>query len=103
MEGSWNNNRAHYRCQVKPADIALAAAGHPASIYVREDKIVDRIDDWLQGLFSPQTRERTIDTLYRAGEDPAATARDVARLLARGDGAQGLRRDPGVGRHCGSH
>ena len=42
MVGSWNNGRAHYRCKLTLADAALARAGHPSTVYVREDKIVDR-------------------------------------------------------------
>jgi site-specific DNA recombinase len=84
MEGSWNNNRAHYRCKLKAADTALAADGHPAAVYVREDKVVDRVDDWLEGLFSPTRRPQTIDTLYEASDDPAlATRRRAARDVLR--------------------
>jgi site-specific DNA recombinase len=75
MVGAWNNNRAHYRCKLTVADAHLAAAGHPASIYVGEDKIVDRLDDWLGHLFSPVQRQETIDALHDAGEDPTTAAR----------------------------
>lgn len=51
MEGSWNNERPHYRCKLKPADVALATKGRPKSVYVREDKIVLHVDLWLDHLF----------------------------------------------------
>jgi site-specific DNA recombinase len=79
MEGSWNNGRAHYRCQLTTrADID--AQHHPRSIYVREDKIVTAVDGWLGTLFEPDLREQTIDQLHDAAQDPNQTA---ARQAAR--------------------
>jgi site-specific DNA recombinase len=56
MAGSWNNGRAHYRCKLTTADTQLAHSGHAPSIYVREDKILDRLDHWLADLFTPARR-----------------------------------------------
>jgi len=83
MEGSWNNNCPHYRCRIKPADAALAASGHPRAAYVREDKIIDRIDAWLDALFAPAHRDRTIEALHQAGTDPdtARKRQDLAQQL----------------------
>ena len=75
MEGSWNNGHAHYRCKLKAPDQALAAAGHPRTVYLREDKIVERLDAWLGRLFEPERRDETIDALHRAGQDPLEEAR----------------------------
>ena len=75
MAGSWNTDRAHYRCKLTAADGDLLASGHPASIYVREDRIVDRLDTWLGDLLGSQKRTATIDALYDAGDDPATVAR----------------------------
>ncbi len=68
MEGSWNHGRAHYRCRLKPADTRSGArrSGHPRAAYVREDKVVDRIDSWLEDLFAPTRREHTITLLHEA-------------------------------------
>ncbi|GAB3250382.1 recombinase family protein [Kineosporia babensis] len=63
MEGSWNNGRAHYRCKLKLADRALAEAGHPSTVYVREDKILPHLDAWLDQLFSPTRCHQTVDLL----------------------------------------
>ncbi|MCD5351381.1 recombinase family protein [Kineosporia mesophila] len=63
MEGSWNNGRAHYRCKLKLADAALAQAGHPSTVYVREDKILPPLDSWLDLLFSPARRMKTVELL----------------------------------------
>jgi len=75
MAGAWNNGCAHYRCKLKTADARLAAAGHPNSIYVREDKILDNLDHWLDGLFAAERREATVEALYDAGADPGTEAR----------------------------
>ena len=40
MQGSWNHDRAHYRCKL-PYEYALAnKVDHPPTIYVREDHVV---------------------------------------------------------------
>jgi site-specific DNA recombinase len=78
MAGSWNNGRAHYRCNLKTADTQLARSGHAQAIYVREDKIVDRLDRWLGDLFTPTRKDATIDLLHQAGQDPHTQARRQA-------------------------
>ncbi len=78
MVGSWNNERSHYRCKLKTADRELAATGHPSAIYVREDKILDPLDHWLEQLFAPRYQPRMIDTLYMAGDDPVTAAQPEA-------------------------
>jgi hypothetical protein len=64
MDGSWNNQCNHYRCKLTAADTPLAAAGHPPSVYVREDKILDRLDPWPDDLFAVSRRAGTIEALH---------------------------------------
>ncbi len=78
MEGSWNHHRSHYRCKLKAADTDLARTGHPRTVYVREDKILPHLDAWLDDLFSPSRRQKTVDLLLAAAEDPALEARRQA-------------------------
>jgi hypothetical protein len=75
MIGAWNNMCAHYRCKVTAADARLAAGGHPPSVYVREDRIVARLDAWLNELFGPRELGRTIDAIADADHDPSVSAR----------------------------
>jgi site-specific DNA recombinase len=75
MVGAWNHHRAHYRCKLTAADTPLRAAGHPSSIYVREDKIIDRLDEWLSDLFTPHHRDQTIEALHQAAQDPTTITR----------------------------
>jgi hypothetical protein len=60
--------------------LAQAVSGHPAAVYVREDKIVTAVDGWLGGLFHPEHLDRTIDDLYEASLEPGdVAARHAAR------------------------
>lgn len=61
---------------------ALAARPLPKTIYVREDRITGPLDDWIGGLFDAEHLEETVDTLHRAGQDPAEEARRQATRQA---------------------
>lgn len=79
----------HYRCKLTAADLRLREAGHhPASVYVRGDKIVHKLDHWLSTLFDPANREQTLETLTNATEDPAS---DPASELGRRVAADGVK------------
>ncbi|WP_280460509.1 recombinase family protein [Nocardia carnea] len=46
MQGTWNHDRAHYRCRY-PSEYALANnLDHPAAVYLREDHLAEPIDSW---------------------------------------------------------
>jgi hypothetical protein len=69
MQGSWNNDKPHYRC-VYPTEYALANhTEHPRSLYVREELIVPTLDRWLQRAFSPAALPYTIKSLVDAQDD----------------------------------
>ena len=81
MSSHWVNKAAYYRCRF-PEEYALAnKVTHPLNVYIREDRIVPRLDQWLAGLFEPEHIERTLDTLARAQR--AASHQDVAVAAAR--------------------
>ncbi|MFG1642660.1 recombinase family protein [Amycolatopsis sp. NPDC049252] len=74
MEGSVNGGRIYYRCLARKLPTGASLADHPASVYLREDAVLKRVDPWiatkqLAGL--PVTCQR---------EDTARTA-DVYRAL----------------------
>jgi hypothetical protein len=52
------NGHAHYRCTLKAPDHALAVAGHPRTVYLREDKIVEQLDAWLGQSFEPARKTK---------------------------------------------
>lgn len=78
MQGTWNNQRTHYRCRY-PAEYAIAKGfNHPLSAYVREDAILPRLDEWLAGLFDPAHLDATCEALAMAGvADEATDAREA--------------------------
>ena len=83
MQGSWNNDKPHYRC-VYPTEYALANhTEHPPSLYLREELIVPSLDRWLLRAFSPAALPQTIQTLVDAQDD-----QQDEEHLARAAGAQ---------------
>jgi site-specific DNA recombinase len=83
------------RCKLTAADTHLRQAGHPPVIYVREDRIVERLDTWLGDLLGTHRREATIQALHEAGDDPSTAARRrwlVARLRSCQDRLNTYRR-----------
>ena len=78
MQGSWNHNRAYYRCKF-PAEYAVSEEKHPKTIYVREESLTPAIDTWLAQLFDEQNIEDTCTALANAtGQDVAEQNRIAA-------------------------
>jgi site-specific DNA recombinase len=74
MEGTWNNDRAHYRCKY-PVQYALAnKIDHPRTVYVREDHIMAELDPWICRIFSPGNLRRTVEALEQAQRSQADLA-----------------------------
>jgi hypothetical protein len=85
MEGTWNNNRAHYRCRF-PAEYALAnRIDHPLSVYLREDVVLEPLDGWLSGLFDSPHRNETIEMLIHAACREGVQSVDRAVAKARSE------------------
>jgi site-specific DNA recombinase len=86
MQGSWNNEKPHYRC-VYPTEYALANhTQHPRSLYVREEQIVPTLDRWLLRAFSPTALPHTIQALVDAqdeghDEEHLARAAEAQRII----------------------
>jgi site-specific DNA recombinase len=89
MQGSWNNQAIYYRCMFLAQYAATSKISHPRSVYLREEKLTTRLDDWLAGLFRAEHLPATIETLARAQDDeglPAAAAEQAHRMIADCDG-----------------
>ncbi|MFD6108114.1 hypothetical protein ACFWFQ_36290, partial [Nocardia salmonicida] len=72
MQGTWNHDRAHYRCRY-PSEYALANhIDHPPSVYLREDHLTEPIDRWLAQAFRPDQIEQAITALETARTDRSA-------------------------------
>ncbi|WP_206061002.1 recombinase family protein [Nonomuraea basaltis] len=81
MQGSWNNGKPHYRC-VFPREYAQAnSVEHPRSVYVREELIVEPLDDWLATVFDPARLPETIQAMTDAqlADDHRLAAVESAR------------------------
>ena len=53
MQASWNHGTAYYRCKF-PAEYAIAEEQHTKTVYVRENAIVPRLDEWIGSLFAEE-------------------------------------------------
>jgi site-specific DNA recombinase len=106
MQSHWINRAAYYRCRF-PEEYALAnKVTHPANVYLREDRIVPRLDEWLSKLFEPGHLAQTLDALAAAQRAPShedavlsEARRQVAecdRKLARHRAALEAGADPAV-------
>jgi site-specific DNA recombinase len=67
MEGSFNNERKHYRCVYASEYANTNHIEHPRSLYLREDKVIELIDPWIARAFAPHNLR---DTLVRQSRDP---------------------------------
>ena len=71
MQGTWNHDRAHYRCRF-PHEYAIAnRIDHPLAVYVREDAVLGPLDEWLAGVFAPDRVRQALTALaeQQAGDD----------------------------------
>ncbi|MET7327445.1 zinc ribbon domain-containing protein [Nonomuraea sp. NPDC005650] len=81
MQGSWNNDKAHYRCTF-PKEYAQAnSVKHPRSVYVREELIVEPLDHWLATVFDPERFPTTIQAMTNSqlASDHRMAAVEAAR------------------------
>jgi site-specific DNA recombinase len=69
MQGSWNNERAHYRCRF-PSEYAIAnKVDHPLAVYVREDALLGPLDGWLSRIFAPVHIEESLAAIEDSQPD----------------------------------
>jgi hypothetical protein len=106
MQSHWINRAPYYRCRF-PEEYALAnKVIYPANVYLREDRIVPRLDEWLSKLFESKHLAQTLDALAAAQRAPShedavlsEARRQVAecdRKLARHRAALEAGADPAV-------
>ena len=84
MQGSWNNGRAHYRCQFAAEYAAVKAITHPKTVYLREDVLTRALDAWLADLFGAEQLTSTCEALAQASANPSdADAAAVEAAMRR--------------------
>ncbi|MFI6326496.1 recombinase family protein [Nonomuraea sp. NPDC050556] len=82
MQGSWNNGKPHYRC-VFPKEYAQAnSVEHPRSVYVREELIIEPLDEWLATAFDPA---HFADTVREMADAQLANDHRLAAVQAARD------------------
>ncbi len=69
MEGSFNNDRKHYRCVYSAEYAKTNHIEHPRSLYLREDKILELVDAWIGRAFAPRNLRTTLDAMVAAQHD----------------------------------
>jgi hypothetical protein len=63
MQGHWANAAPYYRCRF-PSEYALANhVGHPLNVTLRQDILLDPLDECLASKFGPEYLPGTIDEL----------------------------------------
>jgi DNA invertase Pin-like site-specific DNA recombinase len=69
------NDRRYYRCELRRSRPG-ARIDHPVDVYVREQPLVEALDDWLNELFAPDRAAETARTIVQsAAHDPARKSR----------------------------
>jgi hypothetical protein len=79
MQGSFNHDTHHYRCQFPANYAAVKGLDHPKAVYVKGSAIVPKLDEWLAELLDPANIEQACDALVMAG---GANDVDHARIEA---------------------
>jgi DNA invertase Pin-like site-specific DNA recombinase len=103
MQGTWNHDRAHYRCRY-PSEYALANdLDHPPSVYLREDHLTAPLDTWLAEVFHPDHIEHSLTMLEQVQpsttpvmETARSTLRELDQKLSKYRAALEAGTDPTV-------
>lgn len=69
MVASCNHDRSYFRCWFPTRYAAAARPGHPTSLYLREDKVIEPVDRWLTQIFTPANLTTTLSALRDAQAD----------------------------------
>jgi site-specific DNA recombinase len=85
MQGSWNNGKPHYRCTFLSQYAAKNKVDHPTSVYLREEQLLARVDEWLCRKFDPVALPSTARELEAAQPDEAKPDEAAQREIAECD------------------
>lgn len=89
MTGQFNHGAPHYRCRYPDEYAQRKGVEHPKTVYLREDALVPKLDEWLAKVFDETNLDATAAALAAASApDDASVARAEAarRKLADCDG-----------------
>lgn len=77
MEGASRKHATFYRCAARTlVPGSQVSLGHPPTVYLREDQLAAKVNEWIGRLFSPENLDETVAILVGAqdGADPADAA-----------------------------
>jgi hypothetical protein len=80
MQGNWNHGRPHYRCRYPAEYAGIRDDARRATIYVREDAVVPKLDALLARWFDSDHIDETVKQLVAA---VGPTDEDTARVEPR--------------------
>jgi site-specific DNA recombinase len=66
MNGQQNHGRPHYCCKYRTQFGAEGALSHPKTVYLREDRLLGPLVEWLMDLFDPTRIDHTVELLAAA-------------------------------------
>jgi site-specific DNA recombinase len=75
MGGNFNHGKAHYRCMYPAQYAEKKGIEHPRAVYLREDKVVPALDEWLGKLFDPANLDETCKQLAAVYDEHEDTTR----------------------------
>ena len=93
LQGNIARGLAFYRCKAS-TDYPLLPPGHPASLAVREDRLLPHVDTWLAKMFAPENIVETARQVVEA--DAQANREDPAISRARATLVDCERKSPGT-------
>ena len=85
MQGTWNNGKPHYRCMFRSEYAAKNKVSHPTSVYLREEQVLPRLDDWLSCKFGPDVLALTVRELEDVQPEEPKPAEAALREIAECD------------------
>jgi Recombinase zinc beta ribbon domain len=92
MQGATIRKGTYYRCTTRTmAPGSPALADHPLTVNLREDHVVEVINDWLNGLFARENRDTTVAALLDGQSGVPTPDMDEAKAR-RADAEARLRR-----------
>ena len=86
MFGNTAKNKPYYRCTATRADYAEPSVpNHPPTYMVREERIADAVDAWLDTLTDPEHVDATVEAVVAADRDTSPEPAEVARARRQRD------------------
>jgi DNA invertase Pin-like site-specific DNA recombinase len=105
MAGAFNHGHPQYKCSFRDQYAQKAGLEHPPTVYLREDKVVPALDEWLAQLFDPDHIDDTcaqLAAVYESHDDDERadqarqTIAECDRKLARHRAALEAGADPTI-------